>query len=143
MPLDDEVRLADRLVEVERAMLAELYDRLALAGFSDLSVEMTAVFKDIAPDGTALADLAGRAQLTDEQARHAVEHARDHGYVALEDDVARLTERGWAAVAAGRRALREIEASWEQHLGAERFRAFADAIEELAAWQRGEVRDGY
>jgi DNA-binding MarR family transcriptional regulator len=139
MPLDDETRLADRLVEVERALLAEFYERLALAGFPDVSLEATGVFKDIDPAGSTIADLASRAQLTESQARRVVADLREHGYLEVEGDHAALTERGWAAVAAGRQALRDVEDAWAEHLGADRFAAFAAVLDDLAAWHRGVV----
>src|SRR4051812_9883196 len=137
MPLDDEVTLGDHLLDVQRALLAELYDRLAVAGFPDLSLETTALFKDIAPAGSSIADVAARAQLGQAPVRHAAEALAERGYARLEGDVVRLTEKGWAAVGAGRTALREIEAGWRQHIGPERFGQFADVLADIVAWQRG------
>jgi Mn-dependent DtxR family transcriptional regulator len=140
MPLHDEATLGDHLLDVQRALLVELYDRLAVAGFADLTLETTALFKDVAPGGSAIGDVAARAQLSLEAARHAAEVLAERGYARIEDDVVRLTEKGWAAVGAGRRALREIEESWAQRIGAERFAVFADVLADIAAWQRGRPR---
>jgi hypothetical protein len=138
MPLDDEVTLGDRLIEVQRALLTEFYERLALAGFADIGADSTVVFKDVAPEGSVVADLAQRAQVTEAQAREAAEDLAAHGYAQFEGGVVRLTERGWAAVAAGRRALRDVEAAWAQHLWRERIAALGDVLDDLAAWHRGE-----
>jgi hypothetical protein len=43
-------------------------------------------------------------------------------------------------VGAGRRALRDIEAGWEQRIGTERFAVFAAVLRDVAAWQRGMPR---
>ena len=59
------------------------------------------------------------------------------GYAQLDGDTVRLTERGWAAVGAGRAALGEIEAAWRARVGTERFGVFADVLAQLAAWQAG------
>ena len=140
MPLDDEVTLGDHLLDVQRALLAELYDRLAVAGFPDLTLETTALFKDIAPAGSTIADVAARAQLGHGTVRRAAGALADRGYAQLEDDVVTLTEKGWAAVGAGRQALRDIEAAWEHRIGSERFAVFADVLADVSAWQRGRPR---
>ena len=138
MPLDAEIRLGDRLLEVERALLEELFERLALAGFPDIPRDATALFKDIAPGGSSLTDIAQRAAVGPDQARRTADEMARRGYAEVEGDAVRLTERGWAAVGAGRQALRDIEVAWAQHLGEQRFAAFAAALEDLAAWHRGE-----
>jgi DNA-binding MarR family transcriptional regulator len=137
MPLDDDVTLGDHVLDVQRALLAELYDRLAVAGFADLTLETTALFKDVAPRGSTVADIAARAQLSRGGVHRAAEALAAGGYAEIDGDMVRLTEKGWAAVTAGRRALREIEASWEQRIGAERFAVFAEVLRDVAAWQRG------
>jgi hypothetical protein len=142
MPLDAEIRLADRLMDVERALVAELYERLALAGFPDITREATGLFKDIAPAGSALVDIAQRAAISEEQARRTAGDLARQGYAEVDGDRVRLTERGWTAVGAGRQALRDIEVAWAQHLGEARFAAFAAALEDLAAWHRGEPQSG-
>src|SRR4051794_21005319 len=137
MPLDDDVTLGDRLLDLTRALIAELFERLALAGFPDLTLESTAIFKDVASEGSSVGDLAQRAQVGEDVVRRAAATMADQGYAEVGDDVVRLTERGWAAVGAGRRALREIEESWAQRIGDERFAIFAAALRDLAAWQAG------
>jgi Mn-dependent DtxR family transcriptional regulator len=140
MPLDDDVTLGDHLLDVQRALLAELYDRLAVVGFADLTLETTALFKDVAPGGSTLADVSARAQLGRGTVQRAAESLAERGYAELDGDTVRLTEKGWAAVGAGRRALRDIEAGWEQRIGAERFAVFADVLADITAWQRGRPR---
>src|SRR3954470_7876501 len=98
MPLDDEVTIGDHLLDVQRALLAELYDRLAVAGFPDLTLETTALFKDIAPAGSTIADVAARAQVGRGTVQRAAEALAEHGYAHLESDTVRLTEKGWGAV---------------------------------------------
>jgi DNA-binding MarR family transcriptional regulator len=137
MPLDDDVTLGDHLLDVQRAMLAELYDRLAVAGFADLTLETTALFKDVAPGGSSIADVAARAQLSPGTVHRAAAALAEGGYAELDGDRVRLTDRGWAAVASGRTALREIEAAWAQRIGDERFAVFAEVLRDVAAWQRG------
>ena len=137
MPLDDEVTLGDHLLDVQRALLAELYDRLAVAGFPDLTLETTALFKDIAPNGSTIADVAARAQLGRGTVQRAAAALAEHGYAELEGDMVRLTEKGWGAVGAGRHALREIERGWRAHIGDERFAVFAAVLADIVGWQRG------
>jgi DNA-binding MarR family transcriptional regulator len=140
MPLDDDVTLGDHLLDVQRALLAELYDRLAVAGFPDLTLETTALFKDVAPAGSTVADIAARAQLGRSGVQRAADALSRQGYAEVDGDVVQLTEKGWAAVSAGRRALRDIAAGWEQQIGPERFAVFAAVLRDVAAWQRGVPR---
>jgi DNA-binding MarR family transcriptional regulator len=140
MPLDDDVTLGDHLLDVQRALLAELYDRLAVAGFPDLTLETTALFKDVAPGGSTVADIAARAQLGRSGVQRAADALSRQGYAEVDGDVVQLTEKGWAAVSAGRRALRDIAAGWEQQIGTERFAVFAAVLRDVAAWQRGVPR---
>jgi DNA-binding IclR family transcriptional regulator len=140
MPLDDEVTLGDHLLDLQRALLAELYDRLAVAGFADLTLETTALFKDVAPAGSTIADISARAQLGHETVQRAAGALAEHGYAQLDGDVVKLTEKGWAAVGAGRQALRDIEAAWAHRIGNERFALFADVLADVSAWQRGRPR---
>jgi hypothetical protein len=134
MPLDEQRTLGAHLVDLTRALLFELYERLAMAGFDDLGVDTAGILKDVERDGSTFADLAQRTQTPPEHVREIAERLQSCGYAAIDGDCLRLTERGWAAVEAGHRALTEIEASWAHAFGEERFRAFATMLDELVAW---------
>src|SRR5215212_5418731 len=133
MPLGDDVRLGDHLIDLQRALIAEVFERLALAGLPDLTLETTAIFVDIAPAGSPVADVAARAQVGEDVVRRGAAALAEQGYATLDGDAVRLTERGWAAVGAGRSALAEIEDSWRSRVGAERFGVFAGVLADLAA----------
>ena len=134
MPLEEHRTLGAHLLDLTRALLFELYERLALAGFDDLPVETAGILKDVATDGSSFGDLAQRTQTPIEHVREIATRLEQCGYARLEEDCVRLTERGWAAVGAGHRALAEIETSWAQAVGAERFRAFSATLGDLVDW---------
>ena len=132
MPRDASPMLGDDLLDVFRALLEEIYDELAAAGFPDLPRAATTVFRDIDPRGSLVGDLAAGAGVTPAAMRAVVAELEAAGYVAVEGDRVRPAERGEAAFVAGRRALEAIEERWAARLGAEQFAAFRAALRERA-----------
>ena len=134
MPLEEHRTLGAHLMDLTRVLLFELYERLALAGFDDLTVETAGILKDIARDGSLFGDLAQRTQTPAAHVREIAARLEQCGYAKVEEDCVRLTERGWAAVKAGHKALADIEASWSSAVGEERFKAFSATLGELVDW---------
>ena len=48
--------------------------------------------------------------------------------------VVRMTPKGWAMVAPIRHCVATIEQKWAAHLGAQRFKALRDTLDDLARW---------
>lgn len=134
MPREEDHSLGAHLIDLSRALIAELYDRLALAGFGDLPTEAASILKDVGRSGSYAADLAERTVTPLEQTRHAAQVLADRGYATFADDHIRLTDRGWAAVEAGQLALAEIERAWAGAVGAERFAEFSEVLRRLTSW---------
>jgi hypothetical protein len=126
MPRAEVKTVGTLLVDAERSLLADLYDRLALAGFGDLPFEAAALFRHVDPRGSLVADLAALGQRPD-----VIADLERLGYAWVDDGHVRLTERGEACADAGHRALERIEASWRDRVGAERFATFLEVLDEL------------
>jgi hypothetical protein len=126
MPRGEVKTVGTLLVDAERSLLADLYDRLALAGFSDLPFDAAPLFRHVDPGGSLVADVAAlgvRPQV--------VEDLERLGYARAENGHVHLTERGEACAEAGQRALEQIESSWRDRVGAERFATFLEVLDEL------------
>ena len=110
-----------------RAMEARVFDRLAEAGFGDMTPAQARVFQRIAPRGSRLTDLAAQALVTKQTAGHLVDQLERAGYVARVLDPAdgrarlvRIAERGARSVEISRGIVADVEAEWTAHLGTAR-----------------------
>lgn len=108
------------------------------AGGHEISLAQARVFQRLDRDGSRLTDLARAAQMSKQAAGFLVDELERNGYVRRvpdpEDGRARLitiTQRGLDAAAVALPVQQRIEAEWEQHLGAERFRELRRALEDL------------
>ena len=139
MPTTERFTLTGRIVQLQVAVVAELYRRLGDQGFDDLRPSSAPVFQHIAPEGSRLSELAARAGVTRQSLSEQVAVLEETGYVERVADPAdgrarliRLTERGWAAVDAGLAILTDIESGWRRTLGRQRHQVLADALTRLA-----------
>ena len=137
---DDEPNIGMLLSLGFRAFVAELHDRLATAGYPDVRPSHTHVFQWIGAEGSRVADMAERAQLTKQAMAQLVEDLERRGYVERQVDpadrrakIVRLTEAGWEVVRVGSAVINEIETTWRQHLGEQTTRTLRLALRELIA----------
>jgi DNA-binding MarR family transcriptional regulator len=110
---------------VHRAMETHVMQALAAAGFDDITAAQARVFQRIGPQGTRLTRLAEQARVTKQTAAFLVNQLEQAGYVERVPDptdararLVRLAARGRKVVQRARVAEQELEAAWEQHLGA-------------------------
>lgn len=92
------------------------------------------------PDGLRPTELARRLGTTKQAINPLVNDLESWGYVARHPDpedqrgrVLRLTDRGWQLLDTIRALHAEIERDWEARLGPARYRAFREALGEIAA----------
>ena len=107
---------------------AELYRRLAVAGFGDLRPAHLVIFQHVAPEGTRITTLAERAQLTTPSIKYLVDALEERGYVERTPDpsdrraqLVRFTERGWRQVHTALEILGDVESEWAELLGRRKF----------------------
>lgn len=120
---------------LESAVLAQLK-----AHGHDLPLSQARVFQRIGPSGSRLVELAAAAQLSKQTVGSIVDQLERAGYVERipdpSDARARLvtvTARGRELVELSLPVVREIEASWERHLGRTRTRELRRALADLRA----------
>lgn len=109
---------------VQGRMLERLHER----GFSDFDAAYLNVFQYPGPQGAKPSELAARLRISKQALNHLLGQLERLGYLERQPDAddlrskrVVLTPRGTAAVGVIREAVAEIEGSWEQELGLERF----------------------
>ena len=122
------------------ALADEVQRRIAADGMDDLRFADGVVFQHLVPGPRTIGSLAERLGVSQQAASKAVADLERRGYVAREADpddgrarIVALTERGEAAIEAGRRHRAAVEAELADRLGAERVeaarRTLLDALE--------------
>jgi DNA-binding MarR family transcriptional regulator len=121
-----------------QAIRARMRDGVAAAGFDDIQSAHFNILQHPTPDGWRPTEVAARAQMTKQAANRLIRHLERRGYLTLEPDpsdqrarIVRLTDRGWALIAAIRRIVEQVEVEWSRRLGPGRFRALRAALKEL------------
>lgn len=130
--------LAELLRIPFQALVDELHERLALAGFPDIRPTHTIVFALVTAEGIRLSDLAEKAQLTKQLMSYLVDAVEELGYIERVPDPAdgrakliRLTERGVQASRTGSEIIRAIEHDWASQLGVEDMGSLRALLERL------------
>ncbi|WP_308258116.1 MarR family winged helix-turn-helix transcriptional regulator, partial [Pseudonocardia lacus] len=126
----DGLDLSDVSMVAGWAMNDELLRRLAAEGFDDLRLHDGVVFQHVLAAPLSITELAGRMGVTQQAASKAVADLQRRDLLVRRpsdtDGRARLlhlTERGRAAVAAGRRHRAELDAELAGALGPDRVAA--------------------
>jgi DNA-binding MarR family transcriptional regulator len=126
-PISDDVAARDRYVSViallrrtAQLMVEELVERVADAGFPEISPTFHPVFESIDRDGTRLTDLAARASMTHQSMSELVASLERQGYVERRPDpsdgrarLVSLTPDGRRLVGRSIAELEAIEAKWQ------------------------------
>ena len=107
------------LLRAAHAIVQELVQRLAAAGYSDIRAADSRVFENLDPGGTRITELAARAQMTHPSMSELVSGLETRGYVQRQTDPAdrrarlvRLTPRGRAMLRVAVREIAAIETAW-------------------------------
>ena|SRR5581483_3862270 len=133
-----DVTLAQLLRAPYRALVHELYARLAAAGYPELQPAHAAIFPYIRDGVGRSTELAARAGITKQSVGYLVDSLEAAGLVERRPDpqdqrakVVRLTARGRAAERAATRIIAAIEAEWSRLIGPAEMRALRAALERL------------
>jgi DNA-binding MarR family transcriptional regulator len=104
---------------LDAAARVEITRRIAAAGYPDLRPAHGYVFQHLVLGPTRVTDLARKLGMTAQGASKLAADLERRGYVARRADAAdqrvrwvELTERGWAAVEAGRAARAAVTRAW-------------------------------
>jgi DNA-binding MarR family transcriptional regulator len=120
---------------VQRHMLARLHER----GFADLDAAHLTVFGYPGPQGARPSELAVRLRISKQALNYLIGELERLGYLERQPDPddrrskrIALTARGIAAIGVIRDAVGEIEATWSEQLGTERFAELRTLLLELS-----------
>jgi DNA-binding MarR family transcriptional regulator len=137
-PSTNRLHIGQLLTQLTRLFQTELFDRLLAAGLEDARVPHTHVTAYIKADGSRLTELAAQARMTLPAMSELVDDLQRIGIVERRPDPSDgraklicLTDAGWQAMRTARRVIAEIEADYAQLVGAERFEAAAQTLDEL------------
>ena len=133
---------------IERAVHRELEDLMAQSGYSTVRVPHLNVFAHVPRGaGIRMGELAERMQLTRGAVTQLVSYLEAHGFLERVPDpddgravLVRPTGAANRGYELGRARLAELEASWEEQIGEDRWRTFKAVLEEVA-WSQ-ETRIG-
>src|SRR5215211_2408659 len=113
--------------------------RLEADGFGDLRPAHGYVFQHLVPGPVTISELARKLGMTAQGASKLVIELEGLGYVARQTDPAdrrnhavSLTERGWAAIEAGRAARAAVTAQLREALGDDAADALVASLQRLA-----------
>jgi DNA-binding MarR family transcriptional regulator len=116
----------------------ELHRRAQQEGYGDIREAHLQVFGAIDWKGTRLTELAARANMTLPAMSELVDDLQGAGYLERRPDprdgrakLIRPTRKGRHAIVQALRAVREIEASYAQTVGDERFAALVGVLQDL------------
>jgi DNA-binding MarR family transcriptional regulator len=121
---------------VRDRMLAGLHER----GYTDLIAAHLNVLQYPGPENQRPSELATQTRMSKQALNYLLGQLEDLGYLTRQDDDSdqrskriHLTLRGHAAIKAIREIVREIEADWEEQLGAPNFAQLRDLLARLHA----------
>ena len=133
----DELNLGLLLFIPYRFMESAVLAALKSAGH-DLPLNQARVFQRIAPEGSRLAELAEATQLSKQTLGSIVDQLERAGYVRRVPDpgdargrLVTMTAKGRELVELSLPVVREVEASWEAHLGRARTRQLRQILSSL------------
>ena len=122
------------LETVRRHILERLHEH----GFDDLEAAHLVVLQYPGPQGTRPSELAARLRISKQALNYQLGQLQRLGYLEREADPDDrrsrrivLTERGYATIPVIREAVSEVEATWAQQLGPERFARLRALLVEL------------
>jgi DNA-binding MarR family transcriptional regulator len=105
---------------------AELDGALRDAGFPDLRSAHAPIFMGIAPEGSRVSELAGRARMTKQAAGELITYLAGRDYLTVAPDPTdrrakkvELTSRGWEAIMVGERVIAAFESWLAEQIGAD------------------------
>ena len=120
-------------------VVTRMFEALNSHGF-DISLTELSVFMHPGPEGRRPADLARQCNMTRQAMNYVLSGLEQKGFVQRQagiDGGARvvsMTDSGWEIIDVMRQCVLEIEREWTGHLGAKRFKALSETLQDLSRW---------
>lgn len=134
----DRLHIGQLLVQLTRLFQTRLFEDLVAAGLTRARVPHTHVTAYIKAEGSRLSDLAAQARMTLPAMAELVDDLERLGIVERRPDPSDgraklicLTDAGWEAMRIARGVIAAIEADYAERVGAERFEAAAETLDDL------------
>ena len=134
---DADVNLGLLLFIPYRFMESAVMEALKAHGH-DIGLNQARVFARINPEGSRLSELAEAAQLSKQTVGSIVDQLERAGYVRREPDpddgrarLVTMTAKGQELIDVSLPVVREVEATWQAHLGPDRARQLRSALQAL------------
>ena len=135
---DSRLHIGQLLSQLTRLFQIELFERLTAAGLEGARMPHTHVTAYIKADGSRLTELAAQARMTLPAMSELVDDLQRLGIVERRPDptdkrakLICLTDAGWEAMRTARALIAEMEADYAHRIGAQRFEAAAQSLDEL------------
>jgi DNA-binding MarR family transcriptional regulator len=135
--------VASLIGEVKEALLEDMHERVAAAGYPDIRQAHGCVFRFVQAEGMRPTELAERARITKQSLGEIVADLERLGYVERVPDptdgrakLVRLTPKGEGAQQAAHKAFADVERTWSRRLGADRIAELRRTLAEIAELQR-------
>jgi DNA-binding MarR family transcriptional regulator len=120
------------------AVQEHMLQRLHAAGFTDFDPAYLIVVQYPGPQGERPSDLAARLRMSKQALNHLLGQLEHLGYLTRQPDPAdrrskriALTRRGTKAATTIRKAVAEMEDTWSQQLGPQRFSQLRTLLQDL------------
>lgn len=120
------------------AAIERIFAQLHQAGFTDVRPSHAPVIGFPGPHGARPGELAARTGRLKQHINVLLGELETAGYLVREPDdkdqrgkVIYLTDRGMELAAAVKKAVQRVEADWQEALGARRFAALRQSLEDL------------
>jgi DNA-binding MarR family transcriptional regulator len=135
---DAPMPLGSLLTAAGQRLSARLDAELQAAGFTDLRAAHAPIFMAIAPEGSRVTDLAERATMTKQAAGELIGYLTKQGYLSVSTDPTdrraksvALTDRGWAAIEAGRQVIADYDQWLAEAVGPEQVSQLRDVLSRI------------
>ncbi len=147
---EDHTLLSQLLRTPYQALLAQLHDRLAAAGYADTAPSWGHnIFFYLREGGLRLTELAERAHTTKQAMLYTVNQLAGAGYLERVADptdgrakIIRLTERGWEVRRVADEIIAGIEQECARRLGERKMRHFEELVKEVSDVLREDPEQG-
>jgi DNA-binding MarR family transcriptional regulator len=121
------------------AIVQQVAEGLATAGYDDLRPAHLVVFQHIRRDGSRVTELAEQAAMTKQSMGYLVNYLEEHEYVERVPDsldgrakLVRLTAHGLEVMAISSEIVLNIEARWASRIGEEQVQQLIHLLQEVA-----------